>query len=308
VSPELDVPEGLSALRFEAMGTRVLVLAPAEHAVEALDIVRPLFEKWESTLSRFRADSELAWLNARGGRASLVSPLLLSVLVAALATGGLFDPTLRHELVRIGYATSFESIGALPAAETPSLGGGGGGWRDVAVDRTRSVVTLPASCRLDLGGIAKGMAVDAALARLASAGIEPALVSAGGDLAVRGHPAGTLTWAIAVGESADVVSLRRGALATSGSVRRRWVQGVTARHHLVDPRTGEPAWNGLVQVTVAAGSCRAAEVAATAAFVAGPRGGVRLLERNRLAGLFFTDDGRRLHAGPWPSGVAAGDG
>jgi thiamine biosynthesis lipoprotein len=181
----------------------------------------------------------------------------------------------------------------------------GGGWRDIAVDRARSLVTLPPGCSLDLGAIAKGMAVDAALGRLSSLGIEPALVSAGGDLAVRGLPQRERAWSILVLEARDVVPLIRGALATSGTARRRWLQGTTARHHLVDPRTGEPARNGLVQVTVAAGTCQAAEVAATAAFVAGPRAGVRLLERNRLAGLLLTEDGGRLYAGAWPPHVPA---
>jgi FAD:protein FMN transferase len=298
----------LAARRFAAMGTEVLVLAPADRAAEASKTVEGLFARWESTLSRFRPDSELARLNARAGVPSRVSDLLLGVLAAALdaarATSGLFDPTLGHELARIGYRASFETLGALPAATAPPRGGGG--WRDVVVDASRSIVTLPAGCRLDLGAIAKGMAVDAALARLGAVGIAPALVSAGGDLAVRGCPPGRPAWPIAVEGAGDVVPLVRGALATSGTARRRWVQGTTARHHLVDPRTGEPAANGLLQMSVAAGTCRAAEVAATAAFVAGPRAGVRLLEQNGLAGLFLTEGGTRLYAGPWPRELRAG--
>jgi thiamine biosynthesis lipoprotein len=290
------------------MGTEVLVLAPADRAAEASGTVEGLFARWESTLSRFRPTSELARLNARAGVPSRASDLLLSVLVAALdaarVTSGLFDPTLGHELVRIGYRNSFETIGALPAATAPPRGGGG--WRDVVVDAARSLVTLPAGCHLDLGAIVKGMAVDAALAQLGSAGIAPALVSAGGDLAVRGCPPRSAAWPIAVDGAGDVVPLVRGALATSGTARRRWLQGTTARHHLVDPGTGEPARTGLLQVSVAAGSCRAAEVAATAAFVAGPRAGVRLLEQNGLAGLLLTESGTRLHAGPWPREARAG--
>jgi FAD:protein FMN transferase len=284
------------------------VLAPSDRAPEAVEGVERLFAEWESALSRFRPDSALVRLNAHAGAPWRVNSLLFGVLAAAVdaarATSGLFDPTLGHELARIGYATSFETIGVVPAATVPPRHGGG--WRDIVLDAARSVVTLPPGCSLDLGAIAKGMAVDAALARLASAGIEPALVSAGGDLAVRGLPEANAAWPISVAESGDVVPLARGALATSGTARRRWLQGPTARHHLVDPRTGEPATSGLHQVTVAAGSCRAAEVAATAAFVAGPRAGVRLLERNGLAGLLLTEEGDRLHAGSWPRGVPAG--
>jgi thiamine biosynthesis lipoprotein len=290
------------------MGTDVLVLAPRDRAAEAAEAVEGLFAYWESTLSRFQPESELCRLGARAGTPVRVSGLLLGVLVAALdaarATSGRFDPTLGGELGRIGYSASFETLGAVPRVSAPPRGGGA--WRDIVVDAARSTVTLPPGCSLDLGAIAKGMAVDAALELLGSAGIEPALVSAGGDLAVRGLPQSERSWPILVEGAGDVVRVTRGALATSGTARRRWLQGEIPRHHLVDPRTGEPASHGLLQVTVAAGSCRVAEVAATAAFVGGPRAGVRLLERNRLAGLLLTENGGRVHAGPWPRGSHAG--
>jgi thiamine biosynthesis lipoprotein len=171
----------------------------------------------------------------------------------------------------------------------------------VKVDRERGTVTVPAGYGLDLGGIAKGMAADAALVLLAAQGIEPALVSAGGDLAVRGlPPAGS--WDVLVGDGMDaqVVPLLRGALATSGTTKRTWRQGTLRRHHVVDPRSGEPALSGLRQVTVAAATCRAAEAMATAVLVAGPELGARLVERAALAALLVTESGRPLTVGRWP--------
>ena len=94
--------------------------------------------------------------------------------------------------------------------------------------------------------------------------------------------------------------LVRGALATSGTARRRWRQGDVTRHHLVDPDTGEPAARGLHEVTVVGGTCRVAEVGATAAFVAGPSLGPRVLEQLGLAGLLVTDAGRQIRVGRWP--------
>src|SRR5439155_22588655 len=128
---------------------------------------------------------------------------------------------------------------------------------------------------LDLGGIAKGMAVDAALARLRALGVDAALVNAGGDLAVHGRLPGGTAWPVVVqGRRApQTVLLERGALATSGIARRRWQQGQQSRHHLLDPRTGLPAQSGLLSITVVAARCVQAEVAATAAFVLGPQEG-----------------------------------
>jgi FAD:protein FMN transferase len=287
------------------MGSDIHILVPEEQASIGLRTVETLFEEWEAALSRFRPESELSRLNGRAGRPIVVGPILLAAVEAAVAaaraTGGLFDPTLGRDLVRIGYDRTFEDlrdVGGPPLRR----GHGGGAWRAVVVDRSTHRVTLPAGAALDVGGIAKGMAVDASLALLSEHGIERALVSAGGDLAVLGLPPGRRAWAIRVGGGPDgqVVPLVRGALATSGTARRRWAQGALRRHHLVDPATGEPAVRGLAQVTVAGATCRAAEVGATAAFVAGPRLGPGLLARLGLAGLLVADSGDELLVGRWP--------
>ncbi len=286
------------------MGSDVHLVVPERRAREATHAVEGLFSEWERALSRFRPESELSRLNARAGTAVTVGRILFAAVEAALeaarATGGLFDPTLRHELVRLGYDRSFEEIGDAPApAGRPR---GGGAWRTIVVDRPAGVVTLPAGSGLDLGGIAKGMAVDAALELLAGIGVETALVSAGGDLAVLGLPPGRRAWGVLVGvdPAGPVVPLVRGGLATSGTGRRRWRQGGAERHHLVDPETGEPAESGLREVTVAGGTCRIAEAGATAAFVAGPRLGRDLLGRLGLAGLLVTENGAQIRVGRWP--------
>lgn len=304
MSPELAVPRGLWSRRFRAMGSDVHLLLPARRAGDATRAVESLFAEWEEVLSRFRPESELSRLNARAGTPVTAGPILLdaveAAIAAACATGGLFDPTLGRELVRLGYDRSFEEIGDLPAATGHSRGGGA--WRAMVVDRAAGVVTVPADSALDLGGIAKGMAVDASLEVLRSLGIETALVSAGGDLAVLGLPPGRRAWDVLVGGDphGPVVPLVRGALATSGSARRRWRQGNVARHHLVDPGTGEPAVSGLREVTVAAGTCRMAEVGATVAFIAGPRLGPALLERLAVAALLVTTADEQIVVGRWP--------
>lgn len=128
-------------------------------------------------------------------------------------------------------------------------------------------------------------------------------MSAGGDLAVRGAPPSAGSWTVVVGDdpTGRVVPLERGALATSGVARRSWDQEGMRRHHLVDSTTGEPASSGLREVTVAAGSCKVAEVAATASFVLGAEAGSELLRHHGLAGCLTRDDGSDLVVGRWPS-------
>ncbi|HEX6799029.1 MAG TPA: FAD:protein FMN transferase [Ktedonobacterales bacterium] len=303
----------MARVAFAAMGTTVSLLLPGGDAETGGALARELFEEWERTLSRFRPESELSRLNARVGETVAISPLLCEVLAAALAaasaTGGLYDPTLLHQIVAVGYGRSFDE---LPRAQGLVVDLGalrpGGDWRGVALDTEARTVRLPRGAGLDFGGIAKGMAVDATLARLPARGITAALVNAGGDLAVMGLPPGVEAWTLTVpGRGRDAqwaIPLRRGALATSGIARRRWRQGDAQRHHLLDPRTGMPAESGLWSVTVAAEQCAQAEVAAKVAFVLGASAGAAFLERIGLAGVLVHEDGQLTTAGDWPREMA----
>jgi thiamine biosynthesis lipoprotein len=291
---------------FAAMGTMVDVLLPVDRR-DAISPVRELFTDWEAKLSRFVPESQLSRLNARAGDAVEVDQVVFDVVDAAVdaghATGGLFDPTLLRQLVRLGYAESFTR---LPRAPGPACGSpSSGDWRQIELDASSRTVRLPVGCTLDLGGIAKGMAVDAALDVLRERGVPSALVSAGGDLAVLGLPLEGRAWHVLVGENSlgETVDLTRGALATSGVARRSWMQGGVARHHLLDPRTGEPAESDLYEVTVAAATCRMAEVAATASFVLGADRAADFVAAHRLAALFTRRDGHRVPVGSWPSSL-----
>jgi thiamine biosynthesis lipoprotein len=291
---------------FPAMGTVVSVIAETGVVERAGDAVQRLFAEWERRLSRFQPDSELSRLNARPGRPVVVSELLLEVLEAALsaarATAGLYDPTLLRALEHLGYDRSFEQVGdAVPAASGPLRPAGG--WRRIELDHRARTVTLPQGVGVDLGGIAKGMAVDAAVEHLRGLGVAAAMVGAGGDLRVHGLPLNGGCWPIAIEGPAGAVTiaLTHGSLATSGIGRRRWRQGKAERHHLLDPRQGRPAQTGLWSVSVAAATCAQAEVAAKTAFILGPRAGADFIQSKRLAGLLVAPSGVSWRSGPWPA-------
>ena len=294
-------PAGTVSRRFPAMGCEVLVILPADRAAH-IATASALFAEWEARLSRFRADSDLSRLNAAAGRPTRVGEPLLGVLRRALraarATRGGFDPTLARELSALGYATTFSELrGEIAERPAPARASS---WHDVRLG-PGGLVSLPADLAIDLGGIAKGMAVDAALAALRAEDVPFALVSAGGDLGVLGGR----SWPVAV-EAADgetVVSLTAGALATSSTEGRRWRTAGGEMHHLIDPRTRRPAASDLVRVTVHAPTCEAAEVAAKAALVLGSDGGAAFLERHRLTGLLSTASASSP-AGAWPAQTA----
>ena len=288
------------------MGTTISILLPESQAELGARIVRALFSEWEQTLSRFLPESELSRLNQQAGTPVAVSNLLYTVLVAALTaahvTEGVYDPALLDQMVQLGYDRTFDDV---PAVQSSSIipGEPGGGWRGIQVNPIARCVTLPVGIKLDFGGIAKGMAVDAALEQLRQHGIGPALVNAGGDLAVLGLPPLTGQWPIAVPGRSEfwTIPLHQGAVATSGIAHRHWWQGQTLRHHLLDPRTGLPAQSDLWSVTVVTDWCEQAEVAAKVAFILGSKSGAAFLRRQGIAGLLVREDGTWEAVEPWPT-------
>ncbi len=163
----------------------------------------------------------------------------------------------------------------------------------MAIDRANGLIRLDPGVKLDLGGIAKGYAADRALAILARLG--PALVDAGGDIAVAGKP-----WPVGVETSLGPLTLELsdGALATSGRDRRRWRASDGERHHLIDPATGRPAEGDLLRVTALAATAVEAEVLAKALFLAGDaERAAAEADALGIPAVLVTRDGRTVLAG-----------
>jgi thiamine biosynthesis lipoprotein len=294
-----------TSYRFRSMGTDVTVLLPSAHRREALRAQR-LFVDWDKRMSRFRRDSELSAVNGGAGSFVPVSPVTMRVIEAALnaaaATGGRFDPLLGARMRELGYDRTFAALPATGPAG-PLAAWRPGLWRDVVLDSTRSLVRVPHGGELDLGGIAKGMAADAAVADLRDAGVPYVLVNAGGDLAVHGTPPESLEgWPVGIDNlnlAAGAALLARGALATSSVLGRRWRSGNETRHHLLDPLTGLPLDGELMQVTVSAATCRQAEVAAKVAITDTLTGASAFILRHGMTAAFVTRDGEQLRIGRW---------
>ena len=246
---------------FRAMGTDIELIVDAESTGNALDAAAAEFERLESLLSRFRETSELSQLNRSGSIAA--GPDLRRVVELALdartRTGGRFDPTVHDAVVSAGYDRTFSELPPDAAEDAgPAVPAGG----EVRLERDR--ITLADGVRIDLGGIGKGYAAERAAELLATAG--PCLVNAGGDIATRGG-----SWPVGVetGSGTITLELTGGSLATSGCDRRTWRRAGKTMHHVIDPRTGEPATTDILRVTVIADDAVEAEVAATSLLLAG---------------------------------------
>jgi len=269
--------------------------------------------------SRFRPDSELSALGTAARDATVpvtvtVSPLLAEAIAvslrAASLTDGDVDPTVGGALSALGYDRDFRQV----PATGPALPGGIGvrvipGWRSIRLDPASRRLTVPPGIQLDLGATVKGWAADRSAARIAATFGCGVLVSLGGDTSVAGEPPNG-GWRIRVQDltampdepppgPSTVVAIRDGGLATSSTAARRWKRGGDVLHHILDPRTGQPAAPVWRTASVAAASCADANTAATAAIIRGRQAPAWLASLNLPARLVEPDGTVHTVAG-WP--------
>jgi thiamine biosynthesis lipoprotein len=161
------------------------------------------------------------------------------------------------------------------------------GYSLLKLDRpSHTVQLLRANMRLDLGGIAKGLAADEALAEIKRAGITSALVRASGDIAVGNPPPGETGWRIGLAPlnpddpPTSFVRLASAAISTSGDSRQHLEVAGRRYSHIIDPRTGLGI-SGRSSVSVIAKSGIEADGVATAVSVLGTEAGLTLIEKRK---------------------------
>ena len=296
----------MEKLEFRAMGSGMMAALEidGDEAQAALSMVPTWFEEWEQHLSRFRPDSELNALNRQSGDWAEVSPVMWEVLMAAQCveqmSAGLVTPALQGALAAYGYDRSFEMIATLDAslnvkAIRPRELGRMQMESDIGTHRVR----LPEGMLLDFGGIAKGWAADQALRRLKPFGA--ALVDAGGDIATACPSDVQAAWPVGITNPSSpegmigLLALQGEAVATSGRDVHHWKQGSYERHHIIDPRSGEPAANNILAVTAIAPTAVEAEMVAKCALILGEVEGRFWIDaRPQYSGLIVLDDGSRI--------------
>jgi thiamine biosynthesis lipoprotein len=258
---------------------------------DAVDRAFGWFGHVEDCCSRFDPRSELMQLTRGIGVPVQVSPLLYECVQFALAvaeeSGGAFDPTVGLGMETRGfnqdYRTGQLSRTILEPDTAPS-------YRDVRLDPEGKTITLVRPLILDLGAVAKGLAIDMAARELRPFGHYA--IDAGGDLYLAGCNASGAPWSVGIRHPRDehqlIESLRvsNRAVCTSGDYERRSARD-EGGHHIMDPRTGVSA-NEVTSVTVVAPTAMLADGLGTAAFVLGPVEGIRFLERQGVDGLIVS--------------------
>lgn len=280
------------------MGTTVTIDVLRDDAEEAVDRAFTWFQSIEDVCTRFDERSELMQLTARVGEPVPASPILFEAVRFALhvaaESGGAFDPTVGHRMAAHGFNREHRTghVARAPHVNDEVS------YRDVKVDADQKTITLGRPLVLDLGAVAKGLAVDVAARELQP--FEDFAIDAGGDLYLGGHNASGEPWSIGIrhpretGAFIDSVRVSNAAVCTSGDYERRAAR--EGAHHILDPRTGQPA-AAVASATVVASSAMLADALATAAFVLGAGEGITFLERHGVEGLIVTTD-LETHATP----------
>jgi thiamine biosynthesis lipoprotein len=301
-----------SSTSFPALGTTASVLVTEPAAMDAATAtLRVELDAIDRACNRFRADSEIAALNRAGGRPTPASGLFMEAvrvsLTAAAASGGMVDPTVGRAMRQLGYDRDFSEVAASAAQLERVQAACAIGWQTVEIDTESGTVRVPAGVELDLGATAKALCADRAAAAIHRAHGCGALVSLGGDIATAGEAPGggwlvqvTDDHAAAPTAGGQAVSLAGGGLATSSTTVRRWRTRDGEVHHIVDPRTGEPAREVWRTASVTAGSCVDANVASTLAIVVG-EAAPAWLRRHRLPSRLVGRSGEVTLVCGWPS-------
>jgi len=249
-------------------------------------------KKVDRLMSTWQPDSEISRLNrAEPGEWIALSPETYDVLVMATdvakKTGGAFDITVGPLVDLWGFGpksppvpTDVPSDQAIEAAKAVV------GFKHILIDaNNRRAARDAEGVEVDLGGIAKGYAVDLAVAALQRHGVTDALVEIGGETAAVGLNEKNEPWLIGVrhpnrpmGRFLTTIELRDAAIATSGDYFNVYEVKGRLYSHIIDPATGRPITNNVCSVTVLAKTCAPADALATALMVMGPGKAIKLVE------------------------------
>ncbi|WP_462411791.1 FAD:protein FMN transferase [Neobacillus sp. Marseille-QA0830] len=266
---------GFETISFDAMNTEFFISVQESGLPNWQEVIYRWVKHAENEWSRFREDSELQQVNRLRVRHKLsISPPLFDCLQRAeeyrVLTEGRFSPYLQIQMAVHGYDRPFPfDVSPVSAVPVPPVN-----WKKTApftFNPQSSAVERCDEGNIDLGGIGKGYAVQAAANWLKMTGAKSGIIDGGGDMAVWSY--GDKEWRIGVAHPFDErkeiaqFRIKNGGIATSNIIYRSWRQGASKKHHLLNGQTGCPVDSDLIQATVITKNCVDAEVMAKMCFM-----------------------------------------
>jgi len=296
--------EWVSRTEDGIMGTRIVVELWADERAageSAIDAVMDEMRHIDATMSTYKPDSEVSRVNALAARGPVkISAELFGLLNTALEYSRITDGAFDITYASVGFMYDFRArvrpdeqqiAAALPAVN----------YRHLLLDRAAGTVRFSQSgVRIDLGGIAKGYAVDRSIEILQRRGIKHALVSAGGDSRIMGDRFGK-PWIVGIRhpDRKDEVIARLPlidtAISTSGDYEHYFDENGVRYHHIIDPRTGHSA-SAVRSATVIAPTATRTDGLSKTAFVLGAEAAIRIYEKlGDVDAVLVKPDGKVLY-------------
>ncbi len=283
------------------LGTTCTIRLYSGGSAAALDAAFARIAQIEERMTVNRDDSELVRVNAAAGRhpvsvtADVLEVIRLGLLYSSDGDGA-YDITVEPLVKLWGIGTPRARV---PGEQEIRAARALIGWRDVVVDQKASTVFLKrAGMGLDLGSIAKGYAADEAARVLRDAGVTTALIDLGGNILTLGTKPDRSKWRIGIqnplearGTKLGIVETQGGSVTTAGTYERFFEKDGKRYFHILDARTGYPAWNGLAAAAVVAPDSTTADGYDTLIFTLGLEQGRRFVEgtRGKIEAVFVTD-------------------
>ena len=275
------------------LDTHCIIKVVHRDARRAYDAIEAAFAETArvEALCGYASTSPVAAINRAAGRHPVaVDPELYRLIATALyfssVTGSAFDITVGPLSELWGFRSEQRTVrqGNPPSDAQIRSALAKTGWRNVRLCTSSCTVFLTKpGMQIDLGGIAKGYAVQRAMDTMVTYGMRDVLINYGGDIEMLGRNAQGLPWKVGVQHPrhsdriVTVISQSSGSIVTSGDYERYFFKDGVRYHHIFDPATGKPA-RGAISATVITNDNMIADILSTALFVLGPQKGIRLAE------------------------------
>jgi thiamine biosynthesis lipoprotein len=296
----------------KAMGTSVSVWFWTDKEADAAKAAEAMFgemKRLDREMTTWLPDSDLSRINtAAGDKPVKVSDETIAVIQRAIdvskRSDGVFDITVQafHGLWKFDE----DMDGSLPDQDDVKKRLALIGWKDIVVNPAKKTVFLRRKgMAITLGGIAKGYAVDKCVALLKAKGFTDFMVQAGGDMYVAGSK-GTDPWVVGIRDPRGpkdsmfaIAPIKDHSFSTSGDYERGFVKNGVRYHHILDPKTGQPA-HASRSVTVRAKDAFTADAWSKVMFIDGPELGMKIIKDNKLDDfeVVWVDDQNKVHSTP----------
>lgn len=282
---------------FFAMDTFMSIKAYGDNSASVLEKAEAEIKKLEKLLSVTDSESDIYKINSNSGTAVQVSydtsQLIEKANSVSAKTNGATDISIYPVLKEWGFTTGEYNVPDKSRLEELLVNVD---YTKIQVDN--NMVTIPKDYAIDLGSIAKGYAGDKIMELLKENGVDSALINLGGNVQTLGLKPDGSKWSIAIknptGQQGDIciVQVEDKAVITSGSYERYFTADDGNRYwHILDPKNGKPADNGLISVTVIGDSGTLCDSLSTSLFVMGTEGAINYAKQNSdIDILLVTDD------------------